>query len=483
MRILLVDDDDVDRAAIRRALRGAWEIDEETSAANVLDRLRAKRYACVILDHGLPGEDGLSLLRRIRGEGITTPVLVVTGLEDDVAAELIAAGASDYLPKSDVSPRLLERRVRFAMRVGEAEERARVAQSELAAQRQLLGAVVQQMPAAVFVADTSGKLIFTSDIARSWCGDLDSAEGLRGCKACWNDGRWLEPLEWPLLRALAEDCVIAGVEMQLYRPDGVVVFVRASAAPVRALGGQKVAAVMILDEWTAERMAKEEVGRALRVREDVLAVVSHDLRNPIHAVGVAIDELADPTLGASERAHYVGAVRRTLKRADRLIQDLLDASRIEAGMLPVEPQPVGLRTILEQAARENEVLVGEAGMTIAVHASDEVVRVDRDRILQALSNLIGNALRHARGQGPIELSADRDGDWVWVTVADRGPGITPDVLPHIFDRFYQADHARRSGAGLGLAIARGIVVAHGGTIEAKNRSGGGAALRFSLPAA
>jgi PAS domain S-box-containing protein len=483
MRILVVDDDDVDRAAIRRALRGHFDIDEETSAASVLDRLRGQRYDCVILDHGLPGEDGLSLLRRIRAAGNYTPVLVVTGLEDEIAAELITAGASDYLPKADVNPRMLERRLRFAVRVGQAEERARVAQAALAAERQFLGAVVQQMPAAVFVADVTGKLIFSNDLARTWCGELDTADGLAACKACWADGRWLQLLEWPLLRALAEDCVITGVEMQLYRPDGELVYVRASAAPVRAIAGEKIAAVMILGDWTEERMAKEELGRAVRVREDVLAVVSHDLRNPIHAVGVAIDELADPALDAGERARYVGAVRRTLKRADRLIQDLLDASRIEAGILVVEPQVANVRALLEQAAREHEVLVAEAGMDIVVRCGGDRVLVDRDRVLQALGNLIGNALRHARGHGPIELGADRDGDRVWISVADRGPGIPADVLPHVFDRFYQADRTRRAGAGLGLAIARGIIVAHGGTIEACNREGGGAELRFTVPAA
>jgi PAS domain S-box-containing protein len=483
MRILLVDDDEVDRAAVRHALRGRWEIDEAISAAGAVERLRARPYDCVILDHGLPGEDGLSLLRRIRGAGITTPVLVVTGLEDEIAAALIAAGASDYLPKSDVTPRRLERRLRFAIRVGEAEEQARVAQHALAAQRQLLGAVIQQLPAAVFVADSSGKLIFSNDTARTWCGDLDTVDGLGACKACWSDGRWLEPLEWPLHRALAEDCAIVGVEMQLYRPDGTMVFVRASAAPVRGPGGEKIAAVMILDDCTEERSIKEELARAVLVREDVLAVVSHDLRNPIHAVGVAIDELADPELGLPERARYIGAVRRTLKRADRLIEDLLDASRIDGGILAVQPQAISVRAMLEQAAQEHEMLAREAGMPIAVEAIDDIVCADRDRVLQTLGNLIGNAFRHARGRGPIELRAARDGDWVWISVADRGPGILSDVLPRIFDRFYKADRTRRSGAGLGLAIARGIVRAHGGSIEAGNREGGGAELRFSLPVA
>jgi phosphoserine phosphatase RsbU/P len=481
LRLLVVDDDDVDRQAVRRALRGvSCEIDEETSAKSVVERLGLERYDCVILDHGLPGEDGLSLLQRIREAGITTPVLVVTGQEDGVAASLMAAGASDYLPKTEVSSHQLERRLRFAIRVGQAEERAIVAAHQLAAERRLLASVIDQLPAAVFIADVRGKLIFSNELARAYCGNLDTADGLGTCKACWNDGRFLEPLEWPLIRALREDCMISGVEMEIYQPEGGRVFVRATAAPVRSPTGELIAAVMILDDWTEERRAKQEMLRAVRVREDVLAVVSHDLRNPIHAVGVAIDELADPTLGEGERARYVGAVRRTLKRADRLIQDLLDASRIEAGALPVSPQPTMLRGILEQAAREHEVLAGEAGVKIIITPVDDKVQADRDRVLQALGNLIGNALRHARGTATLELTAERRDDVVWVSVADRGPGIDPEALPRIFDRFFQADRQRRAGTGLGLTIAEGIVRAHGGTIEARNRDGGGAEFRFSL---
>src|SRR5262249_12290175 len=154
LRILLVDDDETDRRAVRRALRGLdVHIEEETSAARVVDRLLSERYDCAILDHGLPGEDGLSLLRRIRAAGLYTPILAVAGYDEGVAAELVAAGASDYLAKTDVSSGQLVRRLRFAIRVGQAEERARVAQQQLAQEQRFLGAVIAQMPAAVIIAD------------------------------------------------------------------------------------------------------------------------------------------------------------------------------------------------------------------------------------------------------------------------------------------------------------------------------------------
>jgi signal transduction histidine kinase len=109
-------------------------------------------------------------------------------------------------------------------------------------------------------------------------------------------------------------------------------------------------------------------------------------------------------------------------------------------------------------------------------------KADRDRILQALGNLISNALRHARGCPEIILSAALHGDLIRVSVMDSGPGIPTDALPHIFDRYWQA-HPRRAGAGLGLAIAKGIVNSHGGTISAQNRNGSGAVFSFTLPVA
>jgi signal transduction histidine kinase len=494
LKILVVDDDEVDRIAIRRALDAAGlhvEVDEEVGTAAVPERLRQRAYDCVVLDQSMPGEDGLALIRRLRDAGVETPILVVTGQDDDTAANLVAAGASDYLPKADLSPARLVRRLRYAIRVGNAEARARTAAVELASERQLFSAVLRQMPAAVMVAQVpGGQLLLANDKVDTLLGQpavrSEALEQLGRYSAYRMDGTAYTPAEWPLARAAQANETVVGEEMLIVRPDARRVLVRASAQPVHDHEQRVVAAVMTLEDLTAERRAQADLERAAHSREEILAIVSHDLRNPLNAVSVAIDELADPELDHPTRTRYVTAIRRAVGRADRLIRDLLDVSRIEAGKLVLEPRPISARAILEQAAREHEVLARDASMGIKVEVAEGLAEIkmmaDRERVLQAIGNLIGNALRYARGKGDVELSIETAGKGVRLCVSDRGPGIPDDALPHIFDHYYQANRQRRAGAGLGLSIVQGIALAHGGTIQVENRAGGGARFSLCLPA-
>jgi signal transduction histidine kinase len=494
IRLLIVDDDEVDRMAIRRALQAAGlpaAVDEELGPEGVIERVSRTEYDCVILDQSMPGEDGLSLIRRLREAGVGTPILVVTGQDDDTAAQLVAAGASDYLPKADLSPARLVRRLRYAMRVGRAEARAHDALHELASERTLFAAVLRQMPAAVMIAAVpSGKLLLSNDQVAELLGQpavlKDSLAQLGRYSASRADGSKYGPDDWPLARAVARAEIIAAEEMILERPDGRKVIVRASAQPVHDATSKVVAAVMTLEDLTTERRAQGELERAAHAREEILAIVSHDLRNPLNAVSVAIDELADPDLEGPTRLRYVTAIRRAVGRADRLIRDLLDVSRIEAGKLSIDARPVTARALLEQAAREHEVLARDAGMGIKVSVDGSLaeakILADRDRVLQAVGNLIGNALRYARGKGDVDLSLERHDSSVRIWVADKGPGIPADALPHIFDHYWQANRQRRAGAGLGLSIVQGIAAAHGGSIHAENRDGGGARFCLCLPA-
>ncbi len=221
--------------------------------------------------------------------------------------------------------------------------------------------------------------------------------------------------------------------------------------------------------------------RAARVRDDILAVVSHDLRGPLHAISLACEALRDEVPKESQR--YLGAIERASARAERLISDLLEASAIENGGLSLKPHAVDAAALIRQAAADYELLAKESGGKITAHVPPEttVVAADRDRVLQVLGNLIGNALKHARGTA-IDISvARRERDAV-IAVRDAGPGISDTELPHVFDRYWQG-RTKKSGAGLGLAIAKGIVDAHGGTIHVASKTGEGTEFSFTLPLA
>ncbi len=225
--------------------------------------------------------------------------------------------------------------------------------------------------------------------------------------------------------------------------------------------------------------AIEAANQAARAKDDILAVVSHDLRGPLHAISLAVEALRDEVPESSKR--YLGAIERSIGRAERLIADLLEAAQIENGKLQLNRGTVDAISIVNQAAQDHELLAKESGGVIVAQLPGEptLVAADRERVLQVLSNLIGNALKHARGSA-IEIGLKRNGKDATFVVRDGGPGISEAELPHIFDRYWSG-RTKKGGAGLGLAIAKGIVDAHGGKIAVASQHGHGAEFSFTLP--
>jgi signal transduction histidine kinase len=230
----------------------------------------------------------------------------------------------------------------------------------------------------------------------------------------------------------------------------------------------------------------EEAEQSARTRDEVLAVVAHDLRNPLNVVLSSGSFLLDTVEGLDDRAReQLQMVRRAASQMNRLIQDLLEVAGMEAGNIavelreePVEPLLRGACRALEHAASEKEV-----ELCCEIEGGLPPVHADRDRIDQVLGNLIGNGLRFTPRGGRIQVGAERDGERVRISVADTGAGIDAADLPHVFDRFWQAQRSRDGGAGLGLAIARGIVEAHGGEMWVESERENGSTFFFTLPTA
>jgi signal transduction histidine kinase len=229
-----------------------------------------------------------------------------------------------------------------------------------------------------------------------------------------------------------------------------------------------------------------DLARANDLRRQQIADIAHDLRTPLTVITGYIEALRDGVLRPTP-ARF-DAMNTEAQHLKRLVDDLRTLSLADAGELPMTPQPTAPAALLERLAAAYAPQAAARGIALAVDAAPDLpeVAVDPERMVQVLGNLVTNALRHTPAGGRIDLAARAEGARVTLTVTDTGEGIPPDVLPHIFDRFYRGDPARSQPdgeSGLGLAIAKSIVEAHGGTIAATSAPGQGTTFTITLPRA
>jgi PAS domain S-box-containing protein len=226
-----------------------------------------------------------------------------------------------------------------------------------------------------------------------------------------------------------------------------------------------------------------EARSAVRARDDMIAVVSHDLRNPLQSIAAA-RALLDVEGWAERRPRCLDSISVATVQMERLLNDLLDISRMDAGQFSVRCKPLAFSDVLEEAGKMFQPLADDRSVRLVVAAEPDLpfVDADRGRILQVLGNLVGNALKFVGAGGTVTVSAERYGDGIRVIVADTGPGIAAMDLDKVFDRFWRGTHGPERGAGLGLAVAKGIVAAHGGNIGVESRIGVGSTFHFTLRA-
>jgi len=237
-------------------------------------------------------------------------------------------------------------------------------------------------------------------------------------------------------------------------------------------------------EIERQRHLNEDLEEAVRSRDAVLSVVAHDLRNPLNIISLAAHGLL-PQLPDAATRRSVQRIIRSAQRADRMIRDLLTISAIETGRFALDTEPVETAELILGALESQHSLAAAASVIVAADVSPELppLEADEERMLDVLENLIGNAIKFTAPGGSITVGASREGNEILIWVKDSGAGITAEQLPHIFDRFWQAQKKERRGIGLGLSICKTIVEAHGGRIWAESAVGAGTTMFFTVPAA
>ncbi len=261
------------------------------------------------------------------------------------------------------------------------------------------------------------------------------------------------------------------------------------------INGMPIGRVWSFRDVTARKRAEKERDDYLRYMVDLLAIVSHDLKNPLMAIQMGVSFLercsSKEMPSPEERAlikKQLQQIKNSSTRMDHLIHDLLIATRIEAGHLPLTRKSHDLSLILSEVLEMMKPIAEQKGISFQwgpseFHEAARHVTCDRERIFQVFSNLIGNAIKFSPKEQKIILQIENAGTGVTFSVRDFGPGIAKDFLAHVFERCWQAHSARSigSGTGLGLYIAKGIVEAHGGKIWVESFEGDGSTFYFTLP--
>jgi PAS domain S-box-containing protein len=305
----------------------------------------------------------------------------------------------------------------------------------------------------------------------------------------WMDTVGRGPEHAALLRRLGPRSLLVAPMRSHDDVRGTVSFVRTDARPPFDEVDQALAEELARRAAMAVENARlyDAARGATRARDDMLGVVSHDLRNPIHSVFMSSSFLLEllPEEGMKVERTQAAVIKRAAERANRLIQDLLDITHIESGRLSLDRGPHDAASIAAEALDQAGIGAADRGIRVVrgEMARGATLWVDRDRIVQALGNLVSNALKFTPPGGEVAVSAAEDGDTVRISVADTGPGIAPDQLPRLFDRYWQGNTADRRGVGLGLSIVQGIAAAHGGDVQVRTELGAGTTFTLVLPAA
>jgi signal transduction histidine kinase len=255
-----------------------------------------------------------------------------------------------------------------------------------------------------------------------------------------------------------------------------------------ALGGDEVTAVAEAFNRMASDLAarQAQLVEADRARRQLLADVSHELMTPLTAIRGYAETLALPQFvpASREGQRAVKVIQEEGERIERLVKDLLDLARFEAGGISLEQDNVDVDELFERASERHAQAAHDKGVEIVIEPHDDIRTIgDPHRLEQAVQNLTANALRHTPPGGVVRLGASRGAGTVRITVTDTGVGIPPEHLPHVFDRFYKADQSRSQsgGSGLGLSIVKAIVERHGGSVTVRSTQGVETVFEISLP--
>jgi PAS domain S-box-containing protein len=365
------------------------------------------------------------------------------------------------------------------------------AQEKLRASEELFRAVFDLLPVGLWIADRQGHITLTNRAGeRIWEGArYVGPSQFDEFKAWWVEtGKPVAPEEWGIARAIRYGETSRGELLRIQCFDGSFKTVINWAAPIRSNAGDVTGAIAMNEDVTSLMHTQEQLRAAVRDREDILAIVSHDLRNPLTAImmtAAAIKQEARASVEGESIRDMVTSIVDTTRRMAGLVDDLLEVAVAQGGRSMLKLALATVSTLFSRTAEAVRPLLADLQLRLEIEIADDlpVLHIDGDRIMRVLGNLLGNALKFTSPGGRILVAAEAVAGGVRFAVANSGEALPNEMLKTMFQPFWQAAQADRRGAGLGLAICRSIVEAHGGTIWAEPAQGERVRICFVLPRA
>ncbi|MFO8164918.1 MAG: ATP-binding protein [Thermodesulfobacteriota bacterium] len=440
-----------------------------------LKMLDEKHYDIILTDLMMPGIGGMEVLAKIREQHPDSVSIVITGFATlEHSIEAMKKGAFDFIPKPFTPDQL-------RVVVSKAIQMTRTLQ-DIATEKTRLKTIVNYLAGGVLVTDKRKKIILYNPTLLKMLGYVGDALDDQPLHALTTDEKLTGIIDGILELDKGEFKVLSA-EMELYEGGETPanqLYLRAQAVPFQNRSGEILGSVTIIDDITHLKLLDE-------MKSTFVNMVSHEIRGPLSTVLSQIKILTDGLAGelAPKQADLLGKISRKINGLVELSNELLDLSRIEAGLIVQDKEQVQLIDILEGLVEFMQARAKEKNISLSLKKTDlPLINADTKSMEEVFSNLITNAIIYTPEEGKVTIKTEVKGDFVGISVDDTGYGIAPDELPKIFDKFYRAKTEKTRnivGTGLGLPLVKSIVEAHNGTVKVESKEGVGSTFYVRLP--
>ena len=500
LNILIVEDDAGDAKLLHRLLRQSALLISSVKCAERLDTalgfIDKGNFDIVFLDLGLPDSRGIDSVSTVNAKASNIPIIVLSGHDDaKMATMAMQKGVEDYLVKGQVDSNLLARTVRNSI------ERKQI-RTILDRKQKHLEAIFDVVPIGMLLVDEDLIVRRVNDTIRQMVKSdyleiinlrvgralkcINSTISEKGCG--YSPNCPLCPMFRSIRSAFESQQPISKVE---FRPtlkvngEETALWLSLCVVPTEIYGQKHV--VVVVDDITVHKEAEKKLKETTEIKSQFISIVSHELRTPLTCIKEGVAIVLDGVAGEinEKQKHFLDLANRNINRLAMLVNDVLDFQKLDSGKMKLNPQENNVRQIAEEIYETMAISAKNKGLELSLELDENLPKVtlDRDRIIQVLTNLVGNAIKFTPQGGQVRLSFQKQDNELVTRVSDTGVGIPKEDLPKIFEQFYrvQREGEEIKGTGLGLAIVKKIVLLHGGRIEVESEPDRGSTFSVFLP--